>query len=97
MWDAKTLQLIETIDVDGRPDGIMFDPYNERVWVLSHQPPYVTVIDAKDGTVVGTAGPLGGRPEQATSDSKGTIYVNISDKAGVAVVDAKGFDGHRAL
>jgi hypothetical protein len=88
MWDSNTLQTIKTIDVDGRPDGIMFDPYNERVWVLSHMPPYATVIDGKEGTVVGTLD-LGGQPEQAVSDGKGTVYVNIMDKANVAVVDAK--------
>ena len=88
MWDSTTLKVIKTIPVDGRPDGIMFDPYNERVWVLSHQPPYATVIDAKEGSVVGTLD-LGGAPEQAVSDGKGTIYVNISDKANIAVVDAK--------
>jgi hypothetical protein len=88
MWDASTLQVIKTIDVDGRPDGILFDPYNERVWVLSHMPPYATVIDAKEGAVVGTLD-LGGGPEQAVSDGKGTIYVNITDKANIAVVDAK--------
>ncbi|MGH9521827.1 MAG: YncE family protein, partial [Terriglobales bacterium] len=32
---------------------------------------------------------LGGAPEQAVSDGKGTIYINISNKANVAVVDAK--------
>jgi hypothetical protein len=88
MWDSKTLQVIKTIDVDGRPDGIMFDPYNERVWVLSHMPPYATVIDAKEGKIVGTID-LGGQPEQATSDGKGTVYVNVMDKANIAVVDAK--------
>ena len=87
MWDSNTLQVIKTIDVDGRPDGIMFDPYNERVWVLSHMPPYATVIDAKEGTVAGTVD-LGGQPEQATSDGKGTVYVNVMDKAKIAVVDA---------
>ena len=88
MWDARTLKVIKTIDVDGRPDGILFDPYNERVWVLSHMPPYASVIDAKEGTVVGTLD-VGGAPEQAVSNGKGTIYVNISDKANIAVVDAK--------
>src|SRR6202049_1348862 len=88
MWDSNTLQVIKTIDVDGRPDGIMFDPYDERVWVLSHMPPYATVIDGKEGTVVGTLD-LGGQPEQAVSDGKGTVYVNIMDKANTAVVDTK--------
>ena len=80
--------MIKTIEVDGRPDGIMFDAYNERVWVLSHTPPYATVIDAKEGTVVGTVD-LVGTAEQAVSDGKGTVYINISDKGGVAVVNAK--------
>jgi hypothetical protein len=88
MWDANTLKVIKTIDVDGRPDGILCDPYNARVWVLSHQPPHATVIEAADGTVVKTLD-LGGAPEQAVSDGKGTIYVNIADKANIAVVDAK--------
>ena len=89
MWDAKTLQVIKMIDVGAaRPDGIMFDPYNERVWVGSHMPPYMTVIDAKEGTVVGTVD-IGGQAEQATSDGKGTVYVNVMDKGNVAVIDAK--------
>ena len=88
MWDTTTLKTIKTIDVDGRPDGIMFDSANERVWILSHQQPYATVIDGNTGTVVGTVD-LGGGPEQAESDGKGTVYVNISDKANIAVVDAK--------
>ncbi|HKW61049.1 MAG TPA: hypothetical protein VJN89_00770 [Candidatus Acidoferrum sp.] len=88
MWDARTLKVIKTIDVEGRPDGILTDPYNARVWVLSHQPPHATIIDAKSGTVVKTLD-LGGAPEQAVSNGKGTIYVNIADKANIAVVDAK--------
>jgi hypothetical protein len=88
MWDSTTLKVIKTIGVDGRPDGILFDPYNERVWVFSKTPPYATVIDAKEGAVVGTLD-LGGGPKQAVSDGKGTVYVNISTNANIAVVDAK--------
>src|SRR5437667_361271 len=90
MWDATTLKVIKTIDVGGRPDGILCDPYNARIWVLSHQPPHATVIDAAEGTVVKTLD-LGGAPEQAVSDGKGTIYVNIADKATIAVLDTKTF------
>lgn len=88
MWDSNTLQVIKTIDVDGRPDGIMFDAFNERVWVFSHTAPNATVIDGKEGRVVGTVD-LGGEPEQAASDGEGKIYVNISDKENIAVVDAR--------
>ena len=88
MFDAKTLAVAKTIDVQGNPDGIMLDPFNERVWILSHSAPHATVIDAKDGSIVGTLD-LGGAPEQAASDGNGRLYVDIEDKDSVAVVDAK--------
>jgi DNA-binding beta-propeller fold protein YncE len=88
MWDTKTLATIKTIDVQGRPDGILFEPATERVYVFSHSAPNATVIDAKDGSVLGTID-LGGAPEQAASDGQGHLYVDIEDKDNVAVVDVK--------
>ncbi|MGH9680799.1 MAG: YncE family protein [Candidatus Acidiferrales bacterium] len=88
MFDSKTLKVIKTIDVQGDPDGILFDAYNERVYDFSHEAPNATVIDAKDGSVVGTID-LGGAPEQAVSDGKGHLYVDIENKASIAVVDVK--------
>jgi YVTN family beta-propeller protein len=61
MWDAKTLTLIKTIDVDGAPDGILNDPFNQRVYIMSHRAPTVTVIDAKNGEKLGTID-VGGAP-----------------------------------
>ncbi len=87
MWDSKTLSLIKTIPIDGRPDGILSDPYNRRIYIFSHSAPNATVIDAADGSVLGTID-LGGAPEQAVTDGKGHIYVDIEDKDTVAVVDA---------
>ena len=88
MWDSKTLGLIKTIDVDGGPDGILFDPFNARVWIFSHRAPNATVIDAASGSVVGTVD-LGGAPEQAVTDGEGRLYVDIEDKDNIAVVDTK--------
>jgi DNA-binding beta-propeller fold protein YncE len=88
MFDSKTLAPIKTIDVDGGPDGMLYDSFNDRVYVLSHRAPNATVINAADGSVVGTID-LGGAPEQAASDGKGHIYIDIEDKANIAVVDAK--------
>src|SRR5438445_2731309 len=36
MWDTRTLEPIKKIDVQGRPDGIIFEPATERIYVLSH-------------------------------------------------------------
>jgi DNA-binding beta-propeller fold protein YncE len=88
MWDTKTMALIKTIPVEGRPDGILGDAFNHRIYVFSHSAPNVTVIDAKDGAIVGTID-LGGAPEQAATDEKGHLFVDIEDKDSVAVVDAK--------
>ena len=87
MWDSTTLKPIKTIETQGRPDGILFDAFNQRVYVLSHSAPNATVIDTKDGSIVGTID-LGGAPEQAVSDGKGHLYVDIEDKDSIAVVDA---------
>jgi hypothetical protein len=88
MFDSKTLAVIKTITVQGNPDGILFDAFNERVYDLSHSAPNATVIDAKDGSIVGTID-LGGAPEQAVTDGKGHLYIDIEDKGNIAVVDAK--------
>jgi DNA-binding beta-propeller fold protein YncE len=87
MWDAKTLKPIKTIPVQSRPDGILFDPYKSRVWVFSHGVPQATVIDAVEGTVVGAID-LGGAAEQAVTDGQGKVYVNLTDKSTIAVIDA---------
>ena len=88
MWDTKTLKVIKTINVISRPDGILFDPYDGGVWVLSHGRRYATVIDAKKGTMIGTLD-LREAPEEGVSDDKGTIYVDISDKANIAVSECE--------
>jgi DNA-binding beta-propeller fold protein YncE len=88
MWDAKTLKTIKTIDVEGGPDGILADESVQHIYIFSHRAPNVTVIDAKDGSIVGTID-LGGAPEQGVSDGKGHVYVDLEDKGSIAVFDAK--------
>ncbi len=46
------------------------------------------MLNAADGSILGTID-LGGAPEQAATDGKGRIYVDIEDKGNIAVVDAK--------
>jgi DNA-binding beta-propeller fold protein YncE len=88
MWNTDNLAVIKTIDVEGGPDGILFDPFNSRVWVFSHRAPNATVIDSRDGSVVGTID-LKGAPEQAVTDGNGRLYVDIEDKDQIAVVDTR--------
>src|SRR5947208_431042 len=91
MFDTKTMKLIKTIEVGpgAAPDGILFDAFNDRVYVFSHPTKDATVIDSKEGKVLGTID-LGGVPEQGVADGKGTLYVVMQDPQGsVTVVDVK--------
>jgi hypothetical protein len=88
MWDTQTLSVLKTISVQGIPDGILADRFNDRIWIFSHTPPNATVLEGKDGAIVGTVD-LGGAPEQAVSDGAGRLFVDLEDKNAVAVVDAR--------
>jgi DNA-binding beta-propeller fold protein YncE len=88
MFDSKTLIPIKMIEVQGNPDGMLYDPSDQRAYILSHVAPNVTAINAKDGSVIGTVD-IGGEPEQAATDGKGHMYVDVEDKANIAVIDTK--------
>jgi hypothetical protein len=96
MFDTKTVTLIKKIPlakdaagVQASGDGLYCDSFNDHAYIFSHPTKDATVIDAKDGTVLGVID-LGGVPEQAVADGKGTLYVVMQDRPGsVAVVDVK--------
>ncbi|HKF46826.1 MAG TPA: hypothetical protein VKB38_05665 [Terracidiphilus sp.] len=87
MFDAKTFAIIKKIDTGGHPDGYLNDPYNHHFYILSHAEPNIIVLDDKDGSILGTIN-IGGAPEQSVADGQGKIYVDIEDKAAIAVIDA---------
>jgi len=87
MFDAKNFAVLKKIDVQGNPDGYLNDTFNHHFYILSHAEPNITVLDDKDGAILGTID-IGGAPEQAASDGKGKIYVDIEDKSAIAVIDA---------
>jgi DNA-binding beta-propeller fold protein YncE len=87
MFDAKTFSILKKITVEGSPDGYLNDPYNHHFYILSHSAPNITVLDDKDGSILGTID-IGGAPEQAATDGGGKIYVDIEDKSAIAVIEA---------
>lgn len=71
--------------MQGGPDAILYDTFNDRVYIFSHTAPHASAINAADGTVAGTLD-LGGMPEQAVTDGKG-VYVDIRYRDNVAVIE----------
>jgi DNA-binding beta-propeller fold protein YncE len=88
MFDTKTLAVVKTIATEGNPDGLIADPETGHVYILSHAEPNVTVLNGKDGSILGTVN-LGGAPEEAALDGKGHMYIDLEDKGSIAVVDTK--------
>ncbi len=88
MFDTETMQKIKDIEVQGRPDGILLEPFTDKIFIFSHEAPSITVIDPKDGTVVGTVD-VGGAMEEARSDGQGKLFVDVEDEKKIAVVDVK--------
>ena len=72
------------------------DTYNHRFYDLSHSQPNLTVIDTKNGSILGTIH-AGGAPEESVIDGRGHIYVNLVDKAAIAVIDANTMEGNRQV
>jgi DNA-binding beta-propeller fold protein YncE len=88
VFDLKTLKVIGEAAADKDADAVVYDPFSKRVFVMDGDPHNATVIDAKSGSIVGKID-LGGGPEFAVADGKGTIYINLEDKSEVVAVDSR--------
>jgi DNA-binding beta-propeller fold protein YncE len=88
MFDTEKMQKIKDIEVQGRPDGILLEPFTDKIFIFSHEAPSITVIDPKTGTVAGSV-EVGGAMEEARSDGQGKLFVDVEDEKKIAVVDVK--------
>ena len=88
IFDLKTLKPIGNVKTDGNPDAIVYDPVSKRVFTFNGRGKNTTAINAADGTVAGTLA-LGGRPEFAAVDGKGSIFVNNEDTSEIIEINAQ--------
>src|SRR5258708_22363727 len=86
IFDPKTLATSSKVKVGDSPDAILYDSASQRVFAFNGGSQDATALDAAKGTVSGTI-KLGGKPEFATSDGKGEIFVNIEDKSELLAID----------
>jgi hypothetical protein len=88
IFDLKTLKTIGTAKTDANPDAIAYDSVSKRVFSFNGRGKNATVINATDGSVVGTIA-LGGKPEFAVADGKGAMFVNNEDTSEVMEIDTQ--------
>ncbi|HEV3412597.1 MAG TPA: YncE family protein [Puia sp.] len=87
--DLKTFEKVKTIDLPAEDeDGIIYDPYSQKVYCFCGDSKSVCIIDPKTLSLVKTID-LGGGPEFAVSDGKGLVYDNIEDLNSLKVIDVK--------
>jgi DNA-binding beta-propeller fold protein YncE len=87
IFDLKTLKVTGEAVADKDADCVIYDPFSKRVFVMDGDPHNATVIDAKTNSVLGKID-LGGGPEFAVADGKGTVYINLEDKSELVAVDS---------
>jgi len=91
IFDLKTNEIIGKIAAADDADGIIYDPGSDRVLVSCGDASALVAIrpdvDPKSGKAEQVQ--LGGKPEFLAADGSGQVFVNLVDKAEVAVVDAK--------
>lgn len=88
VFDLKSLKVLSELKSTGQnPDAILYDPATHRVFAFNGRGGSATVFDAASGQVAGTI-PLGGKPEFAASDGKGSVFVNVEDKNELLALDA---------
>lgn len=88
IFDLQTLKTLDTVKVGKNPDAIIYDDASQRIFTFNGGSSDATAIDAANGKVVGTIA-LGGKPEFATTDGKGMIFVNIEDESEVVQFDSR--------
>jgi len=86
VFDLKSLAVEKKIKVGSGPDAILYEPFSKRVFTFNAKSHDTTAVDASKGEVVGKID-LGGKPEFAASDEKGTVFVNIEDTSELVAFD----------
>ena len=92
IFDLKTNEILGKIAAAEDADGIIYDPACDRVLVSCGDANVLVAIRPDVDPKSGKAEPpiqLGGKPEFLAADGAGKVFVNLVDKAQVAVVDAK--------
>jgi DNA-binding beta-propeller fold protein YncE len=89
IFNPKTLATIGEVKSTGEnPGPTVFDPATRRVFTFNLNSNNATVIDSREGKVVG-AFDLGGKPELAGTDAKGSVFVNLVQNNVVLQIDAR--------
>jgi YVTN family beta-propeller protein len=83
---SDTGKIVATLPTGKMPDAAAFEPKSGLVAVINHKGGSVTLIDPTTSAVAATV-KVGGELEGGAAAGDGRLFVNVADKAQIAVVD----------
>ncbi len=90
VFDLKTNKIITQVATGAGPDGIMYEPFTKYIITNNGHGKSLSFIDPAQNKLVDSID-LQGKPEEAVSDGKGELFVNLEDKNQIAVIDLHTF------
>lgn len=89
VFDNKTFKVINTILIEGKKaDAILYDKFSKRIFVFNNGSGNAIAIDVNTDKIVGKI-EMGGAPEFAATNEKGSIFNNNEDTHEVIEIDSK--------
>lgn len=89
IFDTKTFKVISTRMIEGKKaDAILYDKFSQRVFVFNNGSGNAIAIDVNTDKIIGKI-EMGGAPEFATTNDKGSIFNNNEDTHEVIEFDSK--------
>jgi DNA-binding beta-propeller fold protein YncE len=89
LFDRSTGRIEMTIQTGGSPDALLIEPNTGLVVIFNGKSRDATLFDPSARAVVGAIA-LNGKPEAGAADGAGRVFVNLEDKAEIAVIDVAG-------
>lgn len=90
VFDLNSNKILKQIATGQNPDAISYDDFSKKIITCNGKSKSLSVIDPIKDVVIATID-LGGKPEEAVSNGKGQLFVNLEDKNEIAVIDMKVF------
>jgi YVTN family beta-propeller protein len=89
VFDYDNFKVLQTLMVPGKKaDAVLYDKFSQQIFVFNNGSGNAVVINARTDKVVGTV-EMGGAPEFACTNDKGSIFNNNEETNEVIEIDAK--------
>jgi DNA-binding beta-propeller fold protein YncE len=89
VFDNKTFKVINTILIEGKKaDAILYDNFSQRVFIFNNGSGNAIAIDVNTDKIVGKI-EMGGAPEFAATNEKGSIFNNNEETHEVIEIESK--------